>query len=312
MKSAIMEKTGYLAARGFEAQLETEIGPVVERHGRLFLAEGPAKPSIWAQNIWYEPQLIAVDSIKSGATALKALQRNWALYDHEGLFEKKLHGRAKLIAENLPHVSAKPIVFPSAMPSAPMGSWTMLDERQILASPRCSSPYKNGEVIFDEDKVEPPNRAYLKLWEFFTVSGAVMQPGALCLDLGACPGGWTWVLAKKLGARVISIDKAPLEPAIAALPGVEYRASSAFALEPKTHEPVDWLFSDIACYPERLLKLVQRWLAADKAKNYCCTIKLQGETDHAAVQAFAAIEGSHVRHLYNNKHELTWWKCASD
>jgi len=69
--------------------------------------------------------------------------------------------------------------------------------------------------------------------------------------------------------------------------------------------------SDIACYPSRLLNLVKRWLEADKATNFCCTIKLQGETDHEAVRAFAAIPGSHIRHLSCNKHELTWYLVRS-
>lgn len=311
MKQPIMEKTAYLPAKGFEAELEAEIGPVTSRIGRLLLTDAPALPSIWAQNIWYEPEIIAIESVKKVAAALRARQRNWALYDYAGLFQQGLHGKAKLIQENLPHISSKLIVFPLPPPTAPMGSWTLVDDKHIIASSRCSSAYRNGEVIFDEDKTEPPNRAYLKLWEFFTVSGAVMQPGALCLDLGASPGGWSWVLSR-LGARVISIDKAPLAPHIAAMPRIDYRPWSAFALEPKTHEPVDWLFSDIACYPERLLKLVQRWLDSGKVKNFCCTIKLQGDTDHEAVRAFAAIEGSHVRHLYNNKHELTWWRLAPE
>lgn len=305
-----MYKSAYLAASGFEAELEAEIGPVAARYGRLMVSEAPAIPSVWAQNIWYEPEIIEIESVKKAAAALKAKQRNWALYDYAGLFQMKLHGKAKLIQETLPPIASKLIVFPLPPPKAPMGSWTLIDNTHILASAACSSAYKNGEIIFDEDKNEPPNRAYLKLWEFFTVSGAPLPDGQLCLDLGASPGGWTWVLSR-LGARVISIDKAPLAPHIAALPRVDYRAWSAFALEPKSHEPVDWLFSDIACYPERLLKLVQRWMESGQVKNFCCTIKLQGDTDHEAVRAFAAIEGSHVRHLYNNKHELTWWKLGA-
>ena len=63
----------------------------------------------------------------------------------------------------------------------------------------------------------PPNRAYLKLWEALTLAanmpdGRMPRPGELCLDLGSSPGGWSWVL-QKLGARVISVDKAPLDPA---------------------------------------------------------------------------------------------------
>jgi 23S rRNA (cytidine2498-2'-O)-methyltransferase len=293
------EQAAYLAAPGFEAELEAEIGPVTARYGRLLLAEGPAKPAAWAQNIWHAPELLPVESIKKAAALLRARQRNWAAYGWAH------HRRLKLIEGELPHVSAKPLVFGTAAPAAPLGSFTLIDPAQMLVSARCSSLFKNGEVEFVEDKTTPPNRAYLKLWEFFTVSGVRPKPGELCLDLGACPGGWSWVLAT-LGANVISVDKAPLAPHIAKLPNITYHAGSAFALEPKDHPPVDWLFSDIACYPERLLKLVQRWLEAGKVCNFVCTIKLQGETDHAAVQAFAAIPGSRVQHLWCNKHELTW------
>lgn len=292
--------TGYLAAEGFEKELEAEIGPVAARHGNLLVVEGEAQSSAWARNIWYNPVTLEVSSIKDAAAQLKAIQRNWAFYAYQ------LHGRAKLIEEQLPHVSAKPVVFGKPPITAPLGSWTLIDSTHILASARCSSFYKNGEVIFEEDKKIPPNRAYLKLWEFFTVTGLKPKPGELCIDLGACPGGWSWVLAT-LGCKVISVDKSPLAPHIAAMPNITFQQGSVFAIEPEKHEPVDWLFSDVACYPARLLGLVQRWMKAGKARNFVCTIKLQGDTDHEAVQAFASIPGSHVAHLYANKHELTWW-----
>jgi 23S rRNA (cytidine2498-2'-O)-methyltransferase len=72
---------------------------------------------------------------------------------------------------------------------------------------------------------------------------------------------------------------------------------------------LDWLCSDVICYPARLLALVQRWIAADKALRMICTLKFQGETDHATAAAFAAIPGGTLLHLHHNKHELTWlWR----
>ena len=130
-------------------------------------------------------------------------------------------------------------------------------------------------------------------------------PGERCVDLGASPGGWTWVLAG-LGAQVVAVDKAPLEPRVAAMPGVETRQESAFGLAPGDVGPVDWLFSDIICYPARLLALVERWREAGLARNMVCTIKFQAETDHATARAFAAIPGARLMHLHHNKHELTW------
>ena len=49
-------------------------------------------------------------------------------------------------------------------------------------------------------------------------------------------------------------------------------------------------------------------LAAGTCRRFVCTIKFQGETEHATAARFAAIPGSTLRHLYHNKHELTWIK----
>jgi 23S rRNA (cytidine2498-2'-O)-methyltransferase len=185
----------------------------------------------------------------------------------------------------------------------------LLAPDRLLAAARCSSPFPNGEVQFVEDKTGPPNRAYLKLWEALVRLRGWPQPGQRCLDLGASPGGWTWVLAK-LGASVTAIDKAPLDPRIAAMPGVSWRGESAFALDPESVGPVEWLFSDVIAYPARLLRLVERWRESGLAKNFVCTIKFQGETDHEAAASFAAIPGAQVLHLHHNKHELTFMLTA--
>ena len=299
--------TAYLASDGFEPQLREELGRagviVRAEHGRLLIAD-TAVPSAWAANIWQDCVELPVASIGSAAKALRDIQRNWAMY------APVHHRRAALVQERLPHVSAKPIVFPAATPTAPLGSWTLLAPDRLLAAARCSSPFPNGEVQFIEDKTGPPNRAYLKLWEALVRLRRWPQPGERCLDLGASPGGWTWVLAK-LCASVTAIDKAPLDPRIAAMPGVEWRGESAFALEPESVGPVDWLFSDIIAYPSRLLRLVERWRASGLAKNFVCTIKFQGETDHDAAAAFAAIPGAQVLHLHHNKHELTFMLTGS-
>lgn len=298
--------TGYLAAEGFEADLRAELGDaIVQEHGRLMLAEGPARPVAWAQNIWHDVVRIPVSSIGEGARALRAIQRNWWPY------APGLHRRTALMVDKLPKVSAKPQVFGTPAPTAPLGSFTLLDEGTLLAAARCDSPFPNGECHFVEDKTTPPNRAYLKLWDAFTRLGIAPKPGELCLDLGACPGGWSWVIAS-LRAKVISVDKAPLDPRIAALPNITCRKESAFGLDPHSVGKVDWLFSDIICYPQRLLGLVQRWREAGLARNFLCTIKFQGETDFDALRQFLEIPGSRAFHLFHNKHELTWVLLADE
>lgn len=301
--------TGYLAAEGFENEVEQTLVDagctIALRAGCLLFASGDPVPCPWAENVWFDPLRIPIRSIGDGAERLRAIQRNWALYSSVS------HRRAALIAERLPKVSAKPLIFPAAAPSSPLGSWTLLDHDTIVAAARCSSPFPNGAVQFVEDRVGPPNRAYLKLWEALTVLGEYPKPGERCLDLGASPGGWTWVLAG-LGATVISVDKAPLDPAIAALANVRAINASAFALSPKEVGTVDWLFSDVICYPERLYRLLSGWIDAGACRRIVATIKFQGATDFAMQKKFAAFPGASLRHLHHNKHELTFFWKAGD
>lgn len=292
--------TAYLAPDGLLADLQAELGAdVIETHGDLVLAKGAPKNAVFAENVWCNPRFIEISSIGDAAKKLRDIQRNWWGYGYQH------HRRGALIQEKLPHVSGKPLVFGKPLPPANLGSWTLVRENLILASPDCSEPVPNGEYIFEENKNEPPNRAYLKLWEALTRIGIMPKTGETCLDLGACPGGWTWVL-QGLGAHVISVDKAPLDPRIAALPNVKYVAESAFGLKPHSIGRVDWLFSDIICYPERLLRLVTEWKKSGLARNFVCTIKFQGETDFNALRQFLEFPGSRAMHLYNNKHEVTW------
>jgi 23S rRNA (cytidine2498-2'-O)-methyltransferase len=295
----LAELTGYLPPEGFLAELQQELGgAVIECHGRLVLATGPARPVAWVANVWHEPLLIPIESIGDAARKLRAIQRNWVLYSCAH------HRRAALIADKLPKVSAKPLAFGAPAPAAALGSWTLIAPDRMLAAASCASPFPNGEPRFVEDRTAP-SRAYLKLWELFTLIGERPKPSERCIDLGASPGGWTWVL-QRLGARVVSVDKAPLDQSLASLAGIEYRCESAFALDPRAIGPVDWLFSDVVCYPKRLLTLVQKWLAAGMVRRFVCTVKFQGATDFDAMQAFAAIPGSRLIHLHYNKHELTW------
>jgi 23S rRNA (cytidine2498-2'-O)-methyltransferase len=294
----------YLAPEGLEPQLRAELeaagARAVGTHGRLLMADSTAPvAAAWAQNVWLEPRRLAVTSIGDAARQLKALQRSWWPY------AAGLHRRTELIQSQLPHVSAKPLAFPAPRPSSPLGSWTLLDESTILAAPRCTSPFPNGEPRFVEFKEGPPSRAYLKLFEALTLLAARPGPGERCLELGAAPGGWTWVLAG-LGAEVVAYDRAPLDPAVAAMPGVTSRVGDAFAAKPGAVGAIDWLLSDVICYPERLLEHVRLWLDSGLCRNFVCTLKFQGDSHYAAIDGFAAIPGSTLTHLHHNKHELTW------
>ena len=290
----------YLAAEGYETPLAEELarrGVTVEAwHGRLALSPDAPVQAAWALDVWTAPLEQGAPSVKAAADALRGVQRNWSAY------AATHHRRMALIADRLPPVKARPLVFPEPAPTSHLGAWTLLDADRMLASATKTSPFPNGECQFVEDRAGPPSRAYLKLWEACTLLGRWPSEGENCVDLGAAPGGWTWVLAR-LGATVEAVDKAALDPAVAAMPGVSVRRESAFGLPP---EPVDWVFCDVVAYPTRLLPLVCRWIDAGVAKHVVCTIKFQGQTDHDTAEAFAAIEGARVMHLFHNKHELTF------
>lgn len=292
----------YLAAPDFEAELARELGDsVIASLNGLFLTSADCSSPAWAANTWHNPQRIAITSIGDGARQLRAIQRNWTLHPGNNF------RRSRLIAEQLPPVSAKPIAFGETPPDSPLGSWTLIDPNTILAASRCSSPVPHGAYTFIEDRDGPPSRAYLKLWEALTRIGHKPSPGETCLDLGASPGGWTWVLAS-LGADVISVDKAPLAPGIAAHPNVRMIIDSAFALSPSRFPSVDWIFSDVICYPARLLRLANHWLAHMPQARFLFTIKFQGETDFSIINSFKMIPRSNLLHLHHNKHELTWYR----
>ena len=103
-----------------------------------------------------------------------------------------------------------------------------------------------------------------------------------------------------------AVDRAPLAESLMNNPLVEFQAHDAFTLKPEELGHVDWVFSDVICYPERLLEWIKKWLSYQPDLNMICTIKMQGETDWDVIREFDNIPDSCVLHLNYNKHELTW------
>jgi 23S rRNA (cytidine2498-2'-O)-methyltransferase len=266
--------------------------------------------------VWLRPFRLEFDSISEAARHLRGIQRNWAPVLHTQF------RRGGLIDAQLPPISRKPRTFPWLLPTAPLGAWTLLGTHTLVGSPECSSPFPAGAIEFAEDKDGPPSRAYLKLWEALARCRRWPKSGERCLDAGASPGGWTWALAR-LGAQVIAVDRAPLDEKILALgatagasdledgrPLIQYIKHDAFTLDPAEFGHLDWVLSDVICYPPRLYEWVEKLLALGICENFICTIKMQGAPDHDTVRRFAAIPGSTVVHLCHTKHELTWMKVA--
>lgn len=257
----------------------------------------------WASTVFLSPFKIEFNSISEAAQALKNIQRNWASYQFN------CFRRASLIQEKLPYINTKPKAFPFSVPKSNVGIWTLLDEHTILASNETTSFFPAGKFQLIEDHENPPSRAYLKIQEaivqFESFFGEIPQKNQRCFDAGACPGGWTWALVQ-LGCSVFAVDRSPLVPDLMANPQVTFLTHDAFTLKPADIGDFDWVFSDVICYPKRLLEWIKMWLKQEKVPNMICTIKMQGETNWALIEEFEAIAGSKVVHLNYNKHELTW------
>ena len=290
----------YLAKREFLAELTEELPDLTLIAGDLFFS-AHQKIACFAQDIWFNPKIVHIESISSAATLLRQAGKFWYLHPLDQI------RRSRLIEAQLRKIPSYSRQFSPTSEIPEMGVFSLLDSNTLLYSTHRLKKWPDGQCSFIEDKINPPNRAYLKLWEALSFLQKYPKAGETVLDLGASPGGWTYV-AQALGSEVTAIDKAPLAPKIAKLPRVTFIQQSGFALDPYQIEtPYDWVLSDIACYPDRALELIKRWIASGKARQMIFTIKLQGKTDIAILKEFQAISNSCLINLYQNKHEATFF-----
>lgn len=301
--------TVHVPAREHRDELAAELryrgSQVIDEVGGLLFSQGAPGPAAWAQNSWLAPVEYDIQSISHAARLLVSVQRNWHLHSVAH------HRRARLIADKLPPIRFKPLDFPAEVPCAPLGAFCLLSRNRLLASPICSSAFAGGEPVFNENRQEPPNRAYLKLWEALTLARRRPAAGDSCLDLGASPGGWTWALAR-LGAEITAVDRAALVPELAARPNVTVLQQDAFSmsLNGLAHHP-SWILSDIIAYPERLFTLADYWCRTCPDADVILTVKCQGVVDPAAVDRFLDIPRARLLHLAANKHEVTFFRLRA-
>jgi len=290
---------------GFENILLNELEykniSIIAQEARIFLIEKSNIPIYFVQLHAREVQFQFFESISQASHFLKNIQRNWANLDY--LFFR----RAEMIKDKLPFIKSRRIQYLEKIPESKMGLWLLCNEHLLLYSASTNSPYPLGIHEFEEDKEGPPSRAYLKLWEIFTLKEHFPSPGEKVIDLGSAPGGWTWVLAKLKG-KVKSVDRSLLIEKLMLDPAISFEKGDAFKVDPTSTGDLSWIFSDIICYPEKSYELIQKWLLFYPNSQFVITIKFQGETNFKVVELLEKIPNSKLVHLYHNKHELTWYK----
>ena len=153
-----------------------------------------------------------------------------------------------------------------------------------------------------------PSSAYRKLLEAFACLGLQPARGSRCVDLGACPGGWTAAL-RRLGCVVTAVDRQPLDDSLMKDFDVEFVQGDAFAFAPDA--PVEWAVSDVIAFPERCVHLMGRWTEGRWAQHLVFTMKFKGdEPDFDAIEAARKVAQQHgfacrSKHFFSNKNEIT-------
>lgn len=165
---------------------------------------------------------------------------------------------------------------------------------------------------------EAPSRSFLKLDEALNVfipqrrAADIFKTGTRAVDLGAAPGGWSWFLAQHK-VQVSAIDNGPLNQNLLQTGLVRHLRTDAFAYIPQS--PVNWLVSDIADKPMRVLALVEKWLSNDWTDNCIVILKLPMNKRYAFIKENILPKLKALRtglpsklifckHLYYNRDEI--------
>ncbi|MDQ3056313.1 MAG: 23S rRNA (cytidine(2498)-2'-O)-methyltransferase RlmM [Pseudomonadota bacterium] len=163
---------------------------------------------------------------------------------------------------------------------------------------------------------DAPSRSALKLEEAFLTlldaheRDALLQPGMRAADLGAAPGGWTWILARH-GLHVTAIDNGPLRDHVMQTGLVEHLRVDGFTWQPQ--QPLDWMVCDMVEQPRRVAERMATWFREGWCRHAVFNLKLpmkkrwdetQRCLDDLLQQSGRAIH-IRARQLYHDREEIT-------
>lgn len=181
------------------------------------------------------------------------------------------------------------------------------------------APYENGICRL---KFPPaaPSRSTLKLEEALvsmvsaTEAQGLCPSGAVAVDLGACPGGWTYQLVKR-GMRVEAVDNGAIDQALMDTGLVAHFRADGFSYQPKAAR-VQLLVCDMIEQPLRVAKLMGEWLRKGWTQHAVFNLKLPMKKRLACVQEALQLlrvqleqtdkqYSIRCRHLYHDRDEVT-------
>jgi len=182
----------------------------------------------------------------------------------------------------------------------------------------CQSPWPRG-IVRLRSPSDAPSRSTLKLEEAFLTflnedeRASSLSPARRAIDLGACPGGWTYQFVRR-GVRTTAVDNGAMDERLMTSGLVEHLRVDGFKFSPA--RPVDWMVCDMVEKPRRVADLVLRWWTEQAAKRMIFNLKLPMKKRWAECAEIRALmqesllaQGRPFRlqfkHLYHDREEVT-------
>ncbi|UDG81243.1 Ribosomal RNA large subunit methyltransferase M [Candidatus Hartigia pinicola] len=140
-----------------------------------------------------------------------------------------------------------------------------------------NSPFYMGipRLKFPSDA---PSRSTLKLEEAFHIFIPYneweqrLQSGMNAVDLGACPGGWTYQLVKR-NMIVHAVDNGEIAKSLIDTGQVRHHRIDAFKFQPKFNN-ITWLMCDVVEKPAKVAALITKWLLNGWCQSAIFNLKL--------------------------------------
>ncbi|XOV77832.1 MAG: 23S rRNA (cytidine(2498)-2'-O)-methyltransferase RlmM [Aestuariibacter sp.] len=142
-----------------------------------------------------------------------------------------------------------------------------------------------------------------------------VKSGMHAVDLGACPGGWTYQLVRH-GMFVQAIDNGMMADVVMETGQVKHYQEDGFSYEPKKKN-VTWLVCDMIEKPQRVAELMTAWIIKEWCKEAVFNLKLPMKKRYECVQECLGIIKDMLRdngikrfeikarHLYHDREEVT-------
>ena len=135
------------------------------------------------------------------------------------------------------------------------------------------------------------------------------------VDLGACPGGWTYQLVKR-GLFVYAVDHGKMATSLHDTGRIEHCAEDGFKFQPPKRKQIDWLVCDMVEQPIRISKLMAKWLINGWCREAIFNLKLPMKKRYQEVQlCLNYLEEEltkqgfwfkiQAKHLYHDREEVT-------